>query len=347
MEEKIKIVIAGLRFGSTVIEEMLAGEGNPYFALYGVCDIDRIKTDEAAAKYKTKAFYSLDGVLADPEVQVIGLYTPPAGRAALIRQIIRSGRDVMTTKPFELDPVKALEVLEEANELGRIVHLNSPGPVLHETLRQIEEWAARYDLGRPVGWRADIWVNYLEKPDGSWYDDPARCPVAPIFRLGIYIINDMVRLFGAAKQVAVMSTRLLTERPTADNSQLSIQFQNGALANIFGSFCIDDTQRYKGPMTINYEHGTIYVNVMPTARGETGTLTLVAKDGATGERIIEEAPSRGGSGRYQWEVFHEAVNKRHLNSQAYMQDIVEGLKIIEAMRRADLSGMIEKVEGAG
>lgn len=341
---KLNMGIVGLRFGSTVIEDILGGDGSRFFHIHGVCDMDRAKTDEAAAKYKAKPYYSLESLLADPEVRVIGLYTPPAGRAELIRRIVRSGRDVITTKPFELDPVAASRALAEAADAGRVVHLNSPGPIWHETLKLMKEWSVQYDLGMPVGWRADIWVNYREKKDGGWYDDPERCPVAPIFRLGIYIINDMVRLFGPAHRVSVMSSRLLTERPTVDNAQLSIQFRNGALANLFGSFCVDDSQRYKSPMIVNYERGTFYWNVMPTPEGESAKLTLVTKDAVSRERVIAETAAAGGGGRYQWETFYDAVVGRKPSSENYVRDIVEGLKVIEAMRKADRTGTAQFVE---
>ncbi|WP_028547396.1 Gfo/Idh/MocA family protein [Paenibacillus sp. UNC451MF] len=341
--ERMNIGIVGLRFGSTVIEELLAGKGGDYFRLHAVCDTDASKADHCALKYGVKPYHSIDELLEDQDVHVIGLFTPPAGRAELIDRIICSGKDVMTTKPFELDPQKAWDILNKARDMKRVVHLNSPGPVGHDMLQYIKAWVEKYDLGIPVGCRSDIWVNYREQPDGGWYDDPERCPVAPIFRLGIYIINDMIRLLGPAHKVSAMSSRLLTGRPTVDNSQVSILFKNGALANIFGSFCVDDSQRYKGPLILNYEHGTFYCDVMPVKDGEAVKLLLVTRDRSNGERRTEEIQVTGDSGRYQWDVFYESVQKRQVNEEEYIRDIVEGLKVIEAMRRSDQSGKVEVV----
>ncbi|SFL57255.1 Predicted dehydrogenase [Paenibacillus sp. 1_12] len=341
--EKLNIAIVGLRFGSTVIEELLEGECNPYFHVYAVCDLDPSKVDDSARKYGAKPYYSMESLLADPEIQVVGLYTPPAGRAELIDQIMSAGRDVITTKPFELSPQKALDILTKAIAMKRVVHLNSPGPVWHETLTYIKAWTAKYELGIPIGGRWDIWVNYREKADGGWYDDPERCPVAPIFRLGIYIINDMVRIFGPVHKVSTLSSRLITERPTVDNSQVSLLFRNGAIANIFGSFCVDDSQRYKSPMILNFEYGTFYCDVMPTNEGDANKLLLVACDPITKQRITEEVEVTGDAGRYQWEAFYESVCERKMNEEAYIHDVVEGLKIIEAMQRSESRGTVEVV----
>ncbi len=95
----------------------------------------------------------------------------------------------MTTKPFELDPKAAMATLREARRRHRIIHLNCPAPLLSPDLEQIERWREEFQLGKPVGARADAWTNYREKADGSWYDDPKLCPVAPIFRIGIYLIT--------------------------------------------------------------------------------------------------------------------------------------------------------------
>jgi predicted dehydrogenase len=146
----------------------------------------------------------------------------------------------MTTKPLELDASAALSVLREAREMGRVIHLNSPAPVLPMDISQIMEWQSAYKLGNPVGCRADVWASYTEQADGSWYDDPERCPVAPIFRLGIYLINDLIAIFGEPEEVQVFASRIATGRPTPDTAQLGIRFANGGLANIFSSFCVRD-----------------------------------------------------------------------------------------------------------
>src|SRR5690606_32877601 len=127
----------------------------------------------------------LEDVLADPAIAASGLCTPPQGRAELVRRCLEAGKDVMTTKPFDLDLDAAAAVLTEARERGRVVHLNSPSPEPPD-LVQIEAWIREYDLGRPVAARAEMLTSVREEADGTWYDDPQRCPLAPMFRLGIY-----------------------------------------------------------------------------------------------------------------------------------------------------------------
>jgi len=232
-------------------------------------------------------------------------------------------------------------VLAEARQLGRVIHLNSPAPTLPADLLQIQAWQQHYQLGRPVGCRADVWASYREQADGSWYDDPQRCPVAPVFRLGIYLINDLVRLFGEAAAVQVMYSLLNTGRPTPDNAQLAIRFQNGALANVFASFCVNDGDHYRNSLTLNFENGTVYRNVGPAQTPDvTAELSLImASDGQ--RKLVEQVQLPSTSGEYQWDVFARAVRGEKIAGEVSPAQIVAGLKVIDAMTRAEQSGATE------
>jgi predicted dehydrogenase len=319
----------GLNFGRSVIEDVRRGPASRLVRVAGVCDLDADKAKAAASELKVPAFSSLDELLAEPDIPAVGLFTGPVGRARLIRRIIRAGKHVMTTKPFELDPEAALSVLEEARRLGRVVHLNSPGPLLTPDMAQIRRWRETHALGLPVAARADVWVSYREKANGSWYDDPRRCPVAPVLRLGIYLINDLALIFGEAKQVRVLQSRLFTQRPTSDNAQVGILYRNGALANVFASFGVKDGEPYRYSLVVNFENGTIYRH--RTNAG--GRLSLVTANEAGG-RCVERVPLDGTTGGYQWEAFCRAVRGERLAGEIAPEQIVAGVRVIRMMAEA-------------
>ena len=333
---KIKMGVVGLRFGRYMIEEIQAQPANNFFEIAAVCDLDAFKAEEMAKKLGVAAYYSLDSLLENKDVAVIALFTGPAGRAELIRKIIRAGKDVMTTKPFESNAANALEVLREAKGLGRVVHLNSPSPLPSEDLSIIFNWIEKYKLGRPIACRSDVWINYKEReqPSGDWQDDPELCPAAPIYRLGIYAISDLIRILGEPECVSVMQSRIFTGRPTSDNAQLSIKFKNNSIANIFASFCINDGHYYKNSMILNYDNGTIYKNVGPSKKGEPYKLEVVANDG----EILDSATFSEHSGIYQWENFYKAVRGEKLPGEISPEEITVGVRIVEAMKKAQKTG---------
>ena len=342
MKHRIKIGLVGVNFGRGIADELSRpGTANDHFELAAVCDTDVARADAVAAKAGVRVLYHLDELLADPTIQAIGLFTGPGGRAELIQKIIRAGKDVMTTKPFELDPRKAFDVLQEARVLKRVIHLNSPAPLLTADLRQVHRWREAFELGAPVAFRAEAWAPYREKADGSWYDDPRKCPAAPIFRIGIYLINDMVRLLGAPESVYAMHSRIFTERPTPDNAQLAIRFQNGVLANVFASFCIDDTELYANSFTLNFQNGTIYRNVGRPVFGLDRKITQLGL--IMGDGRIEKAESPEVSGDYQWEAFARAILGEKLEDATSAEEIVAGVRIVAAMARSERSGRAELV----
>lgn len=336
----IPIVVVGLNFGKRIVGDVMAAGADTHVRLVGLCDLDQGKAEAVAAQYGSLSVYDcFEDVLADSGVEAVGLFTGPSGRGVLLERIIRAGKDVMTTKPFEDDPSAAARVLEEANRTGRIIHLNSPNPGTSPDLEVILRWREQFDLGAPVAARADVWAHYREEPDGRWYDDPEKCPAAPIFRLGIYQINDLVRLFGPARHVHVLSTRLFTKRPTADNAQLGVEFENGALANIFASFCVRDGDHYRNSLTVNYERGTIYRSVGPHREGAGAELSVVVNnDVLQPRRIADSTYISTRSGDYDWGGFAAAVRGEPDAPRYEIEHIVEPLRIVSAMVNAEKSG---------
>jgi predicted dehydrogenase len=344
----LNLGMVGLNFGGYIADTLSSEPARNFFKLAAVCDTDAAKAVDFGSRRGVKTYVDLDTMLADDGIQAVGLFTSPVDRAELLRRIIRMGKDVMTTKPFELDPLAARSVLEEARSLGRVIHLNSPSPELPAYLRQIQQWQQENNLGRPINCRGEVLVSYRETPDGRWIDDPAQCPAAPIFRLGIYVITDLIRLFGRVCAVQVLSSRIFTKRATADNAQLNLLFENKALGSIYATFCVDNGQHYANSLTLHYERGTIYRNVLPVAygRAEATTRLLLAATKDNREVVTKELELPEISGSYQWEAFHSAITQSRFVPTP-IEDIVHGIDVIAAMARAEKSGKTELVQSAG
>src|SRR5262249_44486186 len=148
---KLSIGIVGLGFGFRYMRDLMQSErGQRLLDVRAVCDVSPERLDAAASTFSCRAFANIDALLAMPDLDAVALFTGPSGRARLIRKIVHAGKHVMTTKPFELDPAEANGVLREAQQLGKVVQLNSPSPVLREDLRQIRAWQSSHNLGRVV-----------------------------------------------------------------------------------------------------------------------------------------------------------------------------------------------------
>ncbi|MEZ4702844.1 MAG: Gfo/Idh/MocA family oxidoreductase [Rhodothermales bacterium] len=349
MKERIGIGVVGLNFGAKVIEdELIRGGGNRWFELRAVCDTDAARARSVAERYGVNAYFSLDALLEDPSIGVVGLFTGPAGRAGLLRRIVLSGRDVMTTKPFERDPDAAAGVLREAERLGRTIHLNSPGPFFEPDIRHIRELEAAHDLGRAVGLRWETWCTYREQADGSWYDDPTQCPAAPLFRLGIYGLNDFMQLMAGRAEpesVQVATARVFTGRPTPDNAMMMIRFTDGTLGSLFASFCIDDGMAYPDMLSIGFERGTIVRKDLPYRPGSPEQRSVQLFTGPRSQPTIHPPAvfSKPLGAAYQWDALYAAHRGESPPAETRPETIVNAVRVIQAVARAERSGKTEAV----
>jgi predicted dehydrogenase len=340
MSTPLRLGLVGLNFGRHICQELVKAPELPV-RLAKVCDLDAEKAQTLATQFGVGVSPSLDALLADPEIDVIGLYTGPNGRANLIRRIIRAGKDVMTTKPFEVDPLAAREVLREAKALGRVVHLNSPNPRPYGEAVHIAEWLAAGRIGRPTLAQASVWVYYgPTAADGSWYDDPKQCPVAPIFRLGIYPLNVLLTIFRDPVRVSVTKSRVETQRPTCDNASVTIEFADGAIVNMVASFVVGGPDRYKNSLTICGTQGVIYYRTGPAPRDETPEPNLILST----DDALESRTVTTHAGGYDWEFFAQRVRGEATDDVTTPEQVAAAISVIQAMAKSEETGDTVAVE---
>jgi len=328
MTAPIPLAVIGCKFGAHLARELNAAPDAP-FRVQTVCDLNADMADSLARELGVNATTDYRTILEDPAIPAVALLTPPQSRAEFLREIITAGKDVMTTKPFEIDAGKAREILTEARSLGRVIHLNSPAAVISDDLATILEWEKKYDLGRPAYFYGSVHASYREAADGSWYDDPVKCPAPPIFRLGIYLINDLQTLWGPARSVRLLETRLRTGRPTADNAILSLEMGNQAVGAIAASFCVEDGDLYRNSLQLSYERGTIYRNLGPQRTVFHPECELQLVQGSNSARnIIATAKVVSNAHKYNWHAFAKAVGRRESPSADYIERIVNGIETL-------------------
>jgi predicted dehydrogenase len=299
------------------------------------------RTAHVAKEHGLVGYTDLDELLKDEEIRVIILITGPNGRADLIEKIIETGRDVMTTKPFEQDADAALRVFKRAKELGRVIHMNSPSLTPSKDIETIRAWQKKYNLGQLCAGRWEGWYKSIEKADGGWYDNEDTCPAAPLFRLGIYGLNDIALLFGEPEAVQVQQSRFFTGRPTPDLAQMNIKFKSGALFSMLGGWCIEPFRGVCG-ISLHHENGTIIRDV-DYASHAAGQDRVVLKVFTPESGFAQPAETlafddHDTSSAYRWDLFYEAIHGKELKQQATPESIAAAIRIVNAMRIAAKTG---------
>lgn len=88
--------------------------------LAAVCDTDREKADRLAATYGCLAFYSLDDLLAQPDLfDVVSICTPNFLHASQSIACLDAGFDVVCEKPMCISSADAAAIMEAINRSGR------------------------------------------------------------------------------------------------------------------------------------------------------------------------------------------------------------------------------------
>lgn len=350
--KKIPVVIVGLNFGQYIIKQIIEGPGKDYYEIVGLCDLDKGLLRKLSEELDIRAYSDIELALKDPTVHLVGLFCGPTARPKIIEQIIDAGKDVITTKPFSFDYEVTRKLFDKASLKNRIIHLNSPTPELSEDIRQIKAWEKDYNLGPVIACQASTWIRYHEKQTDNWMCDPELCPVAPISRIGIYTISDLVSLMGEVEDMNVLSSQIFTERRTPDNAMLSILFKNKSIASVLASFCIDDGQKYHNYLMLNYEKGTIYRKVHDytthhECKSNVANVQLVMKDENGESKTVQDVTFESSSGDYQWANLYKAIYDRTPSSQdEYYNRISLGVKVLDLMRKASNAPTYE-LEAAG
>ena len=87
----------------------------------GCADVVQGRAAAAAGQYGIPRAYSVAEMLADPDVALVVILTPPQAHVEVILAAIRAGKHVYSEKPLAIDRANGAEVLQEAAERGVMV----------------------------------------------------------------------------------------------------------------------------------------------------------------------------------------------------------------------------------
>lgn len=207
----------------------------PGFKLHSIVQRSPKDGNSAPADYPDlKHFTDYKELLADPEVDVVVITTPPNNHFELTKAVLEAGKHVLTEKPFVPTVAEANKLIEISKEQKRLIcvyqnrrwdsdfltvkHLVNQG-----TLGRIVEFNThfdRYKADAPVNWKGELGISQ----GGS-----------AIFDLGTHLIDQAYTLFGLPESI---HGRLLNQRigkpdfenPDGINAELT--YPDGKLVNI-------------------------------------------------------------------------------------------------------------------
>lgn len=133
----MKLGILGLGEGRSLISAVQSSER---WEIGGVCDLN-----ESLCRTRCHEF-SIDGytleyenMLADPEIDAVGIYTPDRFHAQHIRMALDAGKHVICTKPLLTDLSDACALITAQQKAGRHVFVGQSSRFFEPMVRQRED----------------------------------------------------------------------------------------------------------------------------------------------------------------------------------------------------------------
>ena len=285
MSRKVKVGIIGC---GTIADVYMTNLMQHYqnVELTGAADLYVQKAQEAAEKFQIKA-YTVDELLADPEIELVLDLTIPAAHYSVNKQILEAGKHCYCEKPLALR-------FEEARELAglaaqkNLMCVSAPDTFLGAGIQQSKAIIDSGMIGDPVGFTANMTCagHDLWHPNPGFYYKQGG---GPMFDMGPYYLTALVYLIGPIRKVScytasgrpirnILGVETRTEVPTTYTAIM--EFACGAIGTMTMSF---DTWSTSLPLLEVYgTKGSVYAPDPDSYNGP-----VVFYDGEKLKNIVE------------------------------------------------------------
>jgi len=162
--KKLGLGVLGLGEGRSIIS---AAVNSTLWDVVQICDINEQLGRERCREFDLDCFTSsFDILLANKDIDVVGIYTPDHLHAEHVIRALRAGKHVICTKPFLNELSRAVEVLAVQNETGKHIMVGQSTRFFAPFNRQREHFLTG-EFGKLVTIEAAYHADhrwFLEKP---------------------------------------------------------------------------------------------------------------------------------------------------------------------------------------
>lgn len=215
--------------------------------LVGCADMLFERAQARAQEYGTQAF-TVDQMLAHPEVGIIINLTIPKAHGEIGLRAVNAGKSVYNEKPLALSRDEAREMLAVAAKNGVRVG-GAPDTFMGAGIQTCRKLIDDGAIGEPIAATAFMMGHGHESwhPDPDFYYQPGG---GPMFDMGPYYLTALAALIGPVKRVSgstriTFPERTITSKPKA-GQKITVRvpthvvgvmdFANGAIGTIITSF---------------------------------------------------------------------------------------------------------------
>ena len=171
----------------------------PILNITACADLDVARAEAQAAKYGIAKAYSVEELLADPEIEIVINLTIPQAHAGVAMAAHNAGKSVYNEKPLSVEREDARKLLELA-EAKRLLVGCAPDTFLGAGFQTARAAIDSGKIGQPVGAQA----FFVSRGPEAWHPNPAffyERGAGPMFDMGPYYLTAMTSLLGPVRRV--------------------------------------------------------------------------------------------------------------------------------------------------
>ncbi|HEX4137084.1 MAG TPA: NAD-dependent epimerase/dehydratase family protein [Bryobacteraceae bacterium] len=179
MQQTIRVCLVGA--GYVASRHLAALRDLPFVNVVGICDVDRKKAEDLAARFKIPGVFSSLSEMAGASPQVVHILTPPSSHCALTLEALDMGCHVFVEKPMAETAEECDRMMARAREKRLILSVN------HSMRFEPAVVAALDHVAK--GHCGDILSAYYFR--GSDYPPYPGGPRSAVYRQGSYPFRDL------------------------------------------------------------------------------------------------------------------------------------------------------------
>lgn len=212
---------------------------------------DAAKAEAYREKHDARRAYSnFDAFLADDEIQVVYVGTPPALHVEHVLRCLDAGKHVLVDKPIALTAAAAMQLVNAADQRSLtfgVLHQQR----FHPAIRALSKLANDGTLGRLHTIRIQIamWLRL----DGNWRYDASLAGGGAAMDLAPHALDVLLHLLGTPRRVTAMTATHCLDADVEDFCAATIEFANGATGLVDVSY---SAHGYGGRLEAYSDRGT-------------------------------------------------------------------------------------------
>ena len=198
-------------------------------------DLDSKKSERIAGLINATPVTNEDAIFNDSEIEVVLIFTPPWVRKGIFQKAVKSGKHIITTKPFGSNLSDAEELFEIVNDKVKCaVFYGRSGNASVEKMKQVFDSG---EIGNLALYKED-WLHHYPTWN-QWATDPEKNG-GPFLDAMVHNLNKSRYLIGSkVKSVKYVSNNHAQKLKCNDTELMQVDFENGASSYLFITWAAD------------------------------------------------------------------------------------------------------------